>query len=534
MVSLVPFYSPIMRLQSSRNKLPIWAAILVMMGCSWVVGCGDEETPVEALGGEPILTVEAADAEGCEYGGSVWTYGIDRSGDGEIDAHQESITVCDGEIGAGGDEGGVGPVGPDGQGGAPGQDSPCAETEPIDLQVTLEEANYHRVNQPYTLTIKSDASSLQPQIFGDVVVGQLQQIDDGLSVEVEFETAQSSQIMVVATDGCHLDSALVDVDVYPPPYVKLDGSAFYTCGLRADGTITCWGLEQDPDLSGEQIDMGPLVREVPQGDDFVDLSVGAGAACGHHANGAVTCWMAQQDGQSFLVSPHGWFERIFGGGAICGLRSPEVAYCLEADEEGTFEAGDLFPDKVDPYFQVMGLYIPGFFTDATYGVLLGDGEAYFVQAFADSPQPEPILEGEIFSQVDLDTGGFCGINADEYLMCELITVDVEEESHIALDFQSSQAGAVAVNVGFAHGCAVFDDGTIECIGEVYDGGLLGIDVDADGLGETVFDIPQGVHFVDVATGMMHACGLTEDQEVICWGEVKVGELELSEVTTPIQ
>jgi hypothetical protein len=58
-------------------------------------------------------------------------------------------------------------------------------------------------------------------------------------------------------------------------YVQLAAGAEHVCGLHADGTVTCAGLE---------------ATAAPEGERFVELSAGDGQTCGIAVDGRVLCW----------------------------------------------------------------------------------------------------------------------------------------------------------------------------------------------------------------------------------------------------
>ena len=51
----------------------------------------------------------------------------------------------------------------------------------------------------------------------------------------------------------------------------------HSCGVRTDGTITCWGFDYDGEL------------EPPDG-EFAAVFCGAWHACGLGTDGTITCW----------------------------------------------------------------------------------------------------------------------------------------------------------------------------------------------------------------------------------------------------
>ena len=90
-------------------------------------------------------------------------------------------------------------------------------------------------------------------------------------------------------------------------YFGLSLGANSGCGLRADGSVTCWG--------DAAIETGP---EGP----FVQVEAGVGFACAREPGGAVRCW---GDG---AVSPEGVFVALDAGPSFaCGIRDDGHLAC---------------------------------------------------------------------------------------------------------------------------------------------------------------------------------------------------------------
>lgn len=85
----------------------------------------------------------------------------------------------------------------------------------------------------------------------------------------------------------------------------------HSCGLRADGTVTCWGYDSD----GE--------TDAPDG-QFTAVSAGSYFTCGVRSNGTITCWGLGQ----LSDAPDGRFTAVSAGGAhSCGLRTNGTITC---------------------------------------------------------------------------------------------------------------------------------------------------------------------------------------------------------------
>jgi len=95
--------------------------------------------------------------------------------------------------------------------------------------------------------------------------------------------------------------------------------------------------------------------------------------------------------------------------------------------------------------------------------------------------------------------------------------------------------AVAISVGYAHACAVLDDGSAKCWGQNADGqlGLGDTETRGDEPGEMgdnlpAIDLGTGRTAVAIAAGTSHTCALLDDASVKCWGNGSQGQLGLGD------
>ena len=91
-------------------------------------------------------------------------------------------------------------------------------------------------------------------------------------------------------------------------FTQISAGGISTCGLRADGAVTCWG----DNSYGES---------APAPGAFTQISAGGIHACGLRADGTAACWGDNSSGQSNPAP--GPFTRISAGGNFtCGPRRP--------------------------------------------------------------------------------------------------------------------------------------------------------------------------------------------------------------------
>jgi hypothetical protein len=87
----------------------------------------------------------------------------------------------------------------------------------------------------------------------------------------------------------------------PANAVTISAGAYYTCAVRTDGTLACWGL-------GKLNDTGEWAfgQATPPSGSFTTVSAGTGHTCGIRTDGTLACWGNNEMGQA--TSPGGTFS----------------------------------------------------------------------------------------------------------------------------------------------------------------------------------------------------------------------------------
>jgi alpha-tubulin suppressor-like RCC1 family protein len=170
-------------------------------------------------------------------------------------------------------------------------------------------------------------------------------------------------------------------------FTQLGAGRFHTCGLLADGTVRCWGLNANGQLGTAEalrncsmdqpgLPAAPCSRKpVPVALELRAMAIAAGLGhnCALGADSLVVCW-----GLGFAGAPksipgnHRFVRLVAGGFTTCGVGPDDVPWCwgLAKRFPGMISGGGDTPEKGgtwlsdpdDPRFPVLavgGLHICG-------------------------------------------------------------------------------------------------------------------------------------------------------------------------------
>ena len=106
-------------------------------------------------------------------------------------------------------------------------------------------------------------------------------------------------------------------------FQALDSGPYYTCGLRQDGSITCWG---QGGLQGE-------LTSPPVG-SFVSVTTGGVHQCALEQDGTPSCWGSQFDRDDSAPADERFSSLSSGLLHTCGLQLDSTVTCWGYDHEG--------------------------------------------------------------------------------------------------------------------------------------------------------------------------------------------------------
>ena len=273
-------------------------------------------------------------------------------------------------------------------------------------------------------------------------------------------------------------------------FAAVSSGSNFSCALRAEGTVACWGGNNYGQLS------------VPSG-EFIAISARAWHACGVRTDGTVECWGDDQLGQASPLS--GEFTAVTsGGGHSCGLRTNGTAECW----------GDNSFGQSSP--------LSGSFTAVSAGLrhtcgVRSDGD---VECWGDMSAGQLSEVVGNFTSVSAAVAGSgrqtCAVQSDEpNVVCwgHLYGEDV-------FGISPAEGTFTTVSTGGNHACTL-GAGSIVCWGDNSVRQSSPFESARAVTGSAV--IPQSGKYIAVSAGGQHTCGLVDDGRIQCWGDNSVGQ-----------
>ena len=276
----------------------------------------------------------------------------------------------------------------------------------------------------------------------------------------------------------------------------------HTCGVAADDTAWCWGLNNDGQL-GDGSTVQSRVRPVPVagGRKFRQLSLGTYSTCGVTTSNEAYCW---------------GLGGLLGDGTETSHPTPVLVgnglRFRQVDVGDSHTCGISYPDNVG---YCWGLNIRG---------ALGDGDAFQSRRLT----PGPVSGGLRWRQIAAGTDHTCGITTTNVAYCWGSDSVGQLGDNKASGHQSLSPTPVVttrrflqLDAGYAFTCAVTTTNKAFCWGSGRDGQV------GDGkpyLRYVPRAVAGGLVFSRVRAGEVHACGETTDNRTYCWGLNEHGQL----------
>mmetsp|Transcript_68394 Transcript_68394/g.137542 ORF Transcript_68394/g.137542 Transcript_68394/m.137542 type:complete len:333 (+) Transcript_68394:36-1034(+) len=226
-------------------------------------------------------------------------------------------------------------------------------------------------------------------------------------------------------------------------FIQVSSGHLFSCGVRVDETVQCWGLQSQPPL-----DAGL----------FLQISAGEFHVCGITKESSVRCWGGHVP--SAVTPPPGQFVQVSSGKDFtCALSRDGTAVCWGDPKKGktrppngvqfkqlsaspyshyacglTLDAGDILcwgeknsnggysSNRLGPFTQVSSG------NRQTCGIRAGDGhvECWGVSTRMDDTSKHGSTERHGWEQISSGSQHTCGINSDSEVVCWGAQFDSEQ------------------------------------------------------------------------------------------------------------
>ena len=315
---------------------------------------------------------------------------------------------------------------------------------------------------------------------------------------------------------------------------EVTGGGFYTCAVLSDGTVKCWGYNNEGQLGdGHKPYPSSTPMTVWEDVDGIGINplseVTAIAASEYHtcallSDGTVKCWGLNGAGElgngtnadsdtpvDVLSTPGG--DPLSGATTIavgyehtCALLSDGTVRCWGDNEYGQLGNGNNPNDSSTPVVVMDGV-------DPLSGVTAIAARFHHTCA---------LLSDGTVKCWGFNVYGQLGDGNDPNDSSTPVTVKGTDGADFLI-------GATAIAVGNMHTCALLSDGTIKCWGKNFEG-ELGNGTNGSGTNSsTPVDVSEiggddFLHARAIAAGNMHTCAPLSDGTVKCWGNNVFGQL----------
>ena len=296
------------------------------------------------------------------------------------------------------------------------------------------------------------------------------------------------------------------IDSPPGTFSQISAGDLHSCALRRDGTVECWGgMPVEDDMPPEAKAMMEAMLAPPEG-RFISVSAGFQFSCGVRTDNTAECWgLAVVAGAP--TPPDGEYTSVSAGGFhACGIRIDQTVVCWGSNSgfDGDFLGQATPPDGPFEVISAGGYHTCGFRPDGEircWGGIVGGPRGEFGLFCQLKPDGTELCETREMNTIEV-----CELQPDGASRCR--TDERATEAYVAWGGGPDSVpdgNRKAIDSGQRFSCALFDGGHIGCWGS---GGIN--------------DPPPTGIFTAVTVGDDHGCGLRADGSIECWGDDTFG------------
>jgi hypothetical protein len=283
----------------------------------------------------------------------------------------------------------------------------------------------------------------------------------------------------------------------------------YSCALRSNGKITCWGSN----LYGES--------SISDTTNFKAISCASSVTCGLTTDGAIRCWGEQgrcfegdtSNGGGCIQTPAtqppaetGYMQLVVAGNTACALKADGTVHCWGDVTNSCFTP----PTDGKQYIQIDG-------DGCTYCGLTASGDvdcgmSHYLESEPDViEQPwdyKPLPEDMSFSYITVEGNWACGIQKNNQTDVYCWGEDtLNQLAPTGYSWNPEGAPAIRIDSCDWFKCILRKGKEYKCYGQ--EGGIL--------------RYPPNDDFIQLAMEGTHGCGILKNGHVRCWGDDYKGQ-----------
>jgi len=358
---------------------------------------------------------------------------------------------------------------------------------------------------------------------------------------------------------------------YNVAQISIDSFGRFGCARSSQGHVKCWGYNEYGQLgqgntstaSDGPNEMGSNLAFTPLGSNRTasQISVGESHACALLDNGSVKCWGRNQYGSTGQGTSSGFIgdedgemgdslstvdlgagrtatEISSGSYHTCALLDDGSVKCWGNNGNGRLGIGN--STNMGDGANEMGGHLPA--------VDLGTGRTA-LSISAGNSHTCAILDSGVLKCWGYNQYGQLGqghnypigdgYSGSDDIQCHPTLNEPTDRECLArmgdglpaVDLGDGRT-AVSVSAGYAHTCAILDNGSVRCWGSNGNGrtglgttsGYVGDEAGEMGDNLATVDLGSGKTAASVSAGYSHTCAILNDLSVACWGGNSVGQL----------
>lgn len=381
-----------------------------------------------------------------------------------------------------------------------------------------------------------------------------------------YVSTVNGPIQVYSGVSCYADGSAPDGHAQTsgiPAIGKISIGFAHSCGIKRGGSVWCWGDDTFGQLGNGSISGGQVSpSRIDDSASYSQVTSGNYYSCGVRANGTGTCWGRDLNGQlgnggavtadqpSPYALPHKWTRISAGNGHACGISDTGQIYCWGAGANGQIGNGASVnqPDPTlinDASGQRWTHVSAGSYVTCAInlsGQLFCWGDNAVQQlglgsrgtAVGGSNTPQPVADPGPWVSVSVGAGSVCGIKTDGSAWCwgwtrqgVLGIGSVANASYYNKPTRIADPGpwnsiSVGTSPNYYTACGIKQNGMAACWGSDSSGQL------GNGSATSDYSIPVSVldpgPWSDISAGHGASCGMKLDGAAWCWGSDAGGAL----------